>query len=181
MMCAKTSRRVAKLILRATSLIALSLLLIGCAKSQESDLAPKSDDKCQGQYNGKHLDAAALKIILAKHAQWLSAPKSEQHNGDNAAMWGNLCGAYFDGNSLSSADLRWSNLEGAHLEGVDLSKAQMTGADLDHATLNGAILNFADLTNAFLDYADLQGSSLWQTKLNGAYLYYAKSIELVVR
>ena len=164
----------AKIRLHAISVIALGLVLIVVAKSRANDLAPKTDRTCIGQYNGKHLDAGALKTILAKHAQWLSAPKSEQHNGDNAALWANLCGAYFDGNSLQGADLRWSNLEGAHLEGVDLTKAQMTGADLDHAMLTGAILNYADLSNAFFDYADLQGASLWQTKLNGAYLYYAK-------
>ncbi len=102
------------------------------------------------------IDADDLKLILAKHKQWLFTECEEGERAD-----------------LKRADLQWADLKGANLRGADLRGVGLVGADLRGAGLERADLEGADLEGANLEGANLQGANLQWVRLENANLVRA--------
>ncbi|MEE8574189.1 MAG: P-loop NTPase fold protein [Thermodesulfobacteriota bacterium] len=108
-------------------------------------------------------DPGKLKVILAKHREWLDTIGESGRCAD-------LSGMDLRSFNLSRANLRNANLNKANLSGVNLKDTDLRYVDLTSANLREAEMIGANLANAQLSNADLTGATLITAKLRGVKL-----------
>ena len=146
--------------------------------------------QCQGEFKGKKVTLAELKLVLERHKQWLSSfplgkpnPFKKVTDPGRANLCGanvahvDLSGAVLQSVDLSGSDLAGLNLSGAELGDVNLSGAGLlgvnfSGASLERVNLNGAVLVDVNLSGASLLDSSLKGTELVDVNLAGANLAY---------
>ena len=117
--------------------------------------------------NYRTITSDELKIILAKHKEWLADPSKGERANLSSADLSHADLRYAD---LSHADLRYANLSYANLRYANLRYANLRYADLSYANLSYANLSSADLSHADLRYADLRDANLRYANLRYANL-----------
>ena len=171
--------------------ITVTLLLLGTATASAAAQAVKGvktfqengvetkKELCQGEYAGKKVTPAQLKMVLDKHEVWSREYDTEEKRTADVAKQdprrANLCGADLQKADLRGAflwyvDLSGASLQNANLSGVLLSGTNLSGANLWFADLSKARLWDSNLSGASLQNSNLRKASLWHTNLTGANL-----------